>query len=1027
MAEQPRHEPRLLLPAALVRVWEEHGRAETLARKRQALRERPGVVWTRPNLCAVLPEAGDPAVFETALAVASELLTASEEGTAHGGLRLLVFPGQVEMPSGTVAANPVLEETERQAPTLEAGRIHLTTHAAARLEIRRKLRPAGAYQGPSGLRVPLLQALGEDAEAPPFRSPELLRRRLPYVRRPDLDRALASPAPLLVVTGAAGCGKTRALWEALAGAKVPPLWVRLRPARHAGPSLAAQLLLRTLAAGAATGTDFQGLGELGMDDEGLASALPGLLTQLGRRTGRPPAVVVDDLEALSPADLAGLERLAGAACSGGAAGSGGGFRLLAAGRSAPASLAAFSPAVLRVGPLPAAAAETTLTQLAAGLSLPATVRERLLETAQGNPFALEEGLAALLPLGLIRQVHGSFFFGASDAVPYHPSERLVQHAEAEACRLGAPWAARLLASAQAPLPPAILAAAGGEDPAAGWPGTWVAAGWAESVPTPWGEGLGITCPAFAAALRTTLPAEEESRLRAAVGTALPAAPRTAWRRYRLLAAATQRLPVLLEAIREGQTPPDALYEALAAELEEQRARTGGAPGAQPQRELLILWHLLPLAKKLGRLRDLAGELRLARGLAGGDTKKSLALAGLGAELEEQEGRLPEAEATLRQALTTIGGGDQRAGAVLALHLARLLIRQERQEEARELLERVLPHLASAHVSWLAASCLFLLGNVAVHQHRLRDGLELHQRALAVRRRLDPSKAVGASLSALGRIALLEGRYPDALAHYREAEGLLAAAGDKAEIGFALLGIGKALSRLGDYTAAAAPLRRALALREAGEDPAGAAIARLAVAENHLHLKHPDSALEEARRAHFDLCMLSALNTALGDAERLIATVLFLKRQWSEAGRAFPEAVAAHRRAKDPEAVMLDLAAWIELAIAAVDEEKVESLAAEITKLLGARLHFERREIGELRHYQALSWLAHRANRPRGALPHLRQAYRLLLAKADCLEPRERHSFFFQVREHQEIVNLATQEGLTWPEAVEGGEILPVSS
>ncbi len=1015
-------EPRLIVPAALLRVWEEHGRAETLAAARGAVRERPGVLWPRPNLCAVVPEAGDPAVFDAALVVAAELLSATAAagggpGPRGGGLRFLLLPGQIELPAAAVVANPLLEETERRAPALEAGKVFLTTHAAARLEVRRKLRPAGTFQGLGGLRVPLVQALGEDTEAPPYRNPRPLKRRSAYVPRPELDKVLASPAPRVVVTGPAGCGKTRAVWEALAGAGAPVLWTSPRPARQAGPTLTTQLLLRMLAAGTAAGAAFQGLADLGVDDQRVGPALPGLLAELGRAAGRPPVVVVDGLEGATAEDLAFLAWLAETATAKG------GFRLVAAGRSLPAGLRRSSALGARVEPLPAADLAATLSRLGASLSLPAAVQTTLLEVAHGNPFALEEGLTAMVQAGLIRQVLGSFFFGGSEATTYLPSERLVQHAEAEARRLGGPLASRLLAVAGLPVPPQALAAAGGEALAAGWAGAWVKEGWAEAAPSAWGPGLVLACPALAAALRATLPGAEAARLRLTLGKTLPAVPQAAWPRYALLATSPLGLTALLEAVAEGGAPPEALFQALAAELDALRKRAKDLPSGQPQLELLILWHLLPLARKLGRLRDLADELTLARALAQGDSRKALALAGLAAELEEQEGRLADAEATLRQALSGPGAREPLAGAVLVLHLARLLIRQEHHQEAGELLERVLPHLGPADTSSLAASCLFHLGNVAVHQRRLRDGLELHERALAIRRHLDKPKAVGSSLSALGRIALLEGRYPAALAHYREAESVLAAAGDPAEVGFALLGIAKALSRLGDFATASAPLRRALALREASEDASGAAIARLAVAENYFHLESFDSALEEARRAQFDLRLQSSLNAALGDAQRLIGEVLLAKRQWSEAASAFAEAVAAHRRVGDREAILLDLTAWLDLAMAAADEARVERLAADLGAFLGESLHLERREIGELRLYQALAWLARRDSRPRGALPHLRLAYRLLLAKADGLSPTERHTFLFRVREHQEIVALATQEGLTWPAAPGAGRAI----
>ena len=77
-------------------------------------------------------------------------------------------------------------------------------------------------------------------------------------------------------------------------------------------------------------------------------------------------------------------------------------------------------------------------QLFAGLSLPISVQSRLLEAAAGNPFALEEGMVALIREKSMRRIYGSFFFSGDEHADYSPSLRLVCHLQAEACRLGGP-------------------------------------------------------------------------------------------------------------------------------------------------------------------------------------------------------------------------------------------------------------------------------------------------------------------------------------------------------------------------------------------------------------------------------------------------------------------------------------------------------------------------------------------------------------------------------------------------------------
>ena len=1034
---------KLQLPVALVRLWEA-GVSEGLALARTSSAKRPGIYWPEPHLCAIVPIARDAAIFDAAIALAEELfaLVRSHDGAVRSsvaggppvaGLKLLVLPGWIRLDDGrvTVLPNPLLEELVRKAPLLELGKVYLTTYSQTRLEVRRKVKSAGFYQGTLGLRVPLVQVTGESAETMPARNPELLRRKATYIPRGERDSLLAAPTRWLRVSGPMGCGKTRALWENLEANEPAVLWNTFRPERHFGPSLLSQLLHRALAWAQAHAQQLPSLGGLGaraaaltshpdsvlktgglpplLEDTRLATRfLTNLFTDITTTTGRPVVAVLDSLESATTGDLGALEALLEAVQETRA------FRIVAAGRPGAPWPREWPVPQVEIHPLPDEGAFQLAAQLTAGLSMPEKVRSRMLEAAAGNPFALEEGLAALVHRQLIRQVYGSFFFRGNDASPYAPSDRLVQHAASEAERLGWPLASRLLAVAETPLPPRILTAASGSldtPPVERWEQMDAVQGWAIPAASPWGEGLRLVCPAFGSALAATLPEEVEATLRHELGRALPLEEaRTAWQRYRLLARAPEAFPILLEAAEKNQASSLELYQAFCDEHRAQVER-GGADHL----ELEMLWHLLPLARRLGKLADHRRELTRARELAAQDARRSLALAGLAADLEEAEGRIADAEATIRDSLVRTGAANDLSGMVLALRLGRLVLRQERFQEARELLERLLPHLESSPNAALRASCLFYLGNVAVHQRRLSEAKDLHASALDLRRKSEKPRAVGASLSALGRVALLDGRYPAALAHYREAEAIFVASGDKGELSYALLGIGQVLARLGDHAASSSPLRQALALRENGDDAAGEAIARLAVAENYLILKRVDDALKEARRAHFDLRLLTSLKAVLGDAEQLIARALFAKRQLAEAGRTLTEAIETHRRAGNREALLFDLALAIELAIATEDRAEVERRVAELEAGLAEGLHIERREVLDFYLYQGLAWLARQTGAPRGALPHLRAAYRGLLNKVDHLTLAQRHQFLFQVKEHQEIITAATQEGLAWHE------------
>ncbi len=1012
--------PSLLLPAAVLRFWDDRQREERQHEERQKLLKEAttgesGIHWVHDHLCVIFPAAGDPGIFDLAVDLAATLVEPSESrGPGEKAPRVLIFPGQVRVNEEgcQLLPDPILEDVESVPPALVPGRIHLSTYAAARMERRHSVRSAGFYLSPRGLKIPLVQTQGDDLSSPPYRNFEVLRRRPAYVRRPEIDSPLSAPTRWLLVTGAAGNGKSRAVFEALAPGEKTVLWVHVPPARRSRFSFA-ELLCRRLETVASTlGVKLPTLeGRLNNPDEeqleALAQAIPGWLVELGTAIGSTPTVVVDDLEVATTPTLRQLEPLLECARESAR------IRLVAIGRpGSPWPRGWPLPPRVEVGAIPGGALERLLSPLASALSMPTSVQQQVLDLAGGNPFALEEELSALVHQRQIRQVYGSFFWSGGALEKLRPSARWIAHVEAETLRIGSPMASRLLAISETPLPVAVLSEAAadlGEVMDSQWHLSPSVSGWLEPRSSTWGQGVTLACPAVAAALASSLPEAATLAMRQSLGRVLPTEEeRSAWQRYRLLATAPEALPFLIEALEKQQAPAEEALAALTTELAGLRQRR-----PNEHLELLTLWHLLPLARRLGKLRHYQADLARARELAKNEPKRALAFAGLAAEQAEVEGRLAEAESILRETLVGASTQDEQSGALLILRLGRLLLRQERFQESRELLERVLPALRSAGAQALQASCLFYLGNVAIHQRRLNDALDLHQEALALRKRSDRSKSLGASMSALGHLALLCGEYPLALKRYREAEAIFVAAGEKVELSFALLGIGKARSKLGDYAAASTPLRQALAMRVDAEDQAGEALARLAVAENYFYLQRLDEALREARQGLFDLRLLTSLNAATGDAERLMGRILLAKRQVAEANRCFGSAAEAHRRGADPLALVLDQAYWMEAAIAGHSVDRVEHLVSELDQALAKESFLEHRELIELRLFAGLTWLAERQGRPRGALEHLRLAYRALLLKADRLSPAQRHQFLFQVKEHAEIVTAATQEGVDW--------------
>ncbi|HRC87174.1 MAG TPA: hypothetical protein PK413_16325, partial [Thermoanaerobaculia bacterium] len=258
-----------VLPVALVAVWPKGGARASNLREAETRPFRPGVLWLESDLCAVLPVAGDAAVFDTALTLVSELLTPSAGGSrvAPEG-SVLIFPGRVFKKGSEVRldANPLVEAVRTSPPALPLGSIVMTSHAALRLETPRQSESAGYFEIPSGERVPLLRVRGLEVDTPAGRNPSFLRRRTPYLDRPAVAETLVSLPWRSVLSGPLGSGKSRAVWETLNERKIPSYWVTAHPDRQGGPSLAAQLVFRLLTSPryevrAHTLNGFAGLGE----------------------------------------------------------------------------------------------------------------------------------------------------------------------------------------------------------------------------------------------------------------------------------------------------------------------------------------------------------------------------------------------------------------------------------------------------------------------------------------------------------------------------------------------------------------------------------------------------------------------------------------------------------------------------------------------------------------------------------------------------------------------------------------------
>lgn len=959
-----------VLPVAVLHVWADG--IETLQRQLEAAAARiPGTEPVGTGRFVALPIAADAAVFDRAAALAELAVRAAPTGRP-GAVRTLVVPGAVRLGATLeLLDEPLLGELQAKPPAIEPGRVVLSTHAAHHLEGSFALEPCGNLQAAGGRLIPLTQVRPRAVAIPSWRNPEILSRTAKWVRREAAESELAERLsdPCVRLVGPFGVGKTRLVWEVLRAAGEPTIW------RNA-----------------------------------VAAGLPPIAAELASEASRPVWVVYDHLEAGGPQIWAEIEELLKHPQLGSE------LRLLLISRPAiawPAELAG-SPLV-SLDVLADDAWQRCTAQLFRGLSLPDDVAAELAEGAGGNPFALEEALLSLVRDRQLRQVFGSFFYSGTDgSARFHPSRRYLAHAEAEALRLGSPLPLRQLAQLEQPTPSAELRSAvlalGGEPPAVDWEQPFLAAGMLVSQEGPWGAGVAFASRALRLAFGQTLSESSAARLRADLGELLAARSSSVeelWAAYALLRGSEAGARALLAAASApGRLPREALFTALRQELAAHRERAG-----DPALEIDLLWVLLPLARRMGRLHELAPALERGFDLARELPQRFLAIAALRAELAQNAGRFAEAEWVLRQALAVARDAEPRRQELLLIELGRVLVREGKTGEASELFTKTLAVAERRRRPGLAATCRFFLGNIAFHELRLNEAAALHREALEVRRSKGGG-GVAASLSALGAVALAQGNFPGSLAHYEEARRVLADEKGEADEAFALIGIGRALLRLGDFAAAAPVLRRALELREGRDDAIGEAIARLAVAESQLLLDQVEGALGEARRALFALSLVPA-SEALADGEQLVGRVQLKLRRPEAAIGHLEEAARLHRELGKEQSLLADLAYRLEAEIALGKAERIAAAYAALAEereraaAAGSAEHFD------FCLYLGAEWLGRKPGAP-AVSPrfHLERAYRELMRQTSYLEAGMRQRFLFQLPVNRAIVEAATRLGLS---------------
>ena len=307
------------LPAAALRLWG-NGDDDDDARGRLEARvgSERGVRVIGPGIFVVLPLAGDPAVFDTALRLGHQ---AHRQSSA---LRALVHPIRVRFANGTwePLPDPLSADLDAGPPELEPGSVHLTGRASQMLERPQELLPVEPYRGPSGRQVAFAKAGPPGRNGRPWRNRELFGRTLPTVHRSKLSalllELLKEPASALV--GPLGSGKTRLAWDHLRRADGLLLWLAAETHRPACYTLAEQTVQRAIALTQQLtgGTPLRDLsagngifGDLEewrrgfrlQSDEGTVAGALELIDRLVRRAPGSLRIVVDDL-AFAQAELA---------------------------------------------------------------------------------------------------------------------------------------------------------------------------------------------------------------------------------------------------------------------------------------------------------------------------------------------------------------------------------------------------------------------------------------------------------------------------------------------------------------------------------------------------------------------------------------------------------------------------------------------------------------------------------------------------------------------------------------------------
>lgn len=1012
----PSHHPLpvLRLPSALLRFWPAGGDDSQARQLARTFAGQPGVVQLEERLLAILPEKARENIFDDALAIGQAMLAELRRlGSADEISGILIFPGDLRVDGasngGSVTAieDELIVDLREKSPRFKSPGLFLTGYAASWLRGRFQFDSAGLFDGPSGRRVPIHRVLGEAPQLGPWHNPELLGRQV-KVQRPDVRMSLeAAKEGVLRINGPLGTGKSHLAWHFLLDQEGPKLWFRVRRSLFGTAGLARRLV-----------TELQKLAPESLPADGGELRQPENLTPVRaaellsvwldntcRQLGATLWIACDVIQSAVDEDLDLLANLL--------ARRGSVFRMLLISRSGgPVISQLVDLPQVEVPPMSEEEYGSLCQQMFAGLSMGDAIENRMREAANGYPFALEEGLTDLVHRGLVKRVYGSFFYSGPSDIDYNPSRRLVRHVAAEVERLGESLPLRILAAAGQAVPPEALTDACnsfGVEMAPGWHHAFTGAGWLGPSSSAWGEGLDFVCPAYGRSLLDTVAEESVEHLRQALGQAMiseTSQQELTWQTYQLMEGSVEAVSSLIQLSKKADTPEarQELFQALEKEYRLHVSRSG-----DPATELEILWKLLPLGHRIGRLNQLEKELSRALELAVNDPTRFAALALVKAEHDQDEGRPQEAIKGVQSALMAAEGGDDQRRALIVIRLGVLFLRQERMDDVRRIFGDLLRLAGKTSVG---ATCRYHLGEAALFERDLEKAEKYHRRALKYRREHGPVKAQSASLSANGNVALAIGDYPTALSHFQEAEKILSGEGPE-ELATALLGQGRVRGMLGHATAGSAPLRRALEILEDRGTRVDIEVARMALARNHFDLEQYGKALELAREAHFKLSLLPA-SSLLADGAQLIGEILFQMQQPEEAEDHFKDAMRLHFKQGRRQSAAFDSSWLLELALARADRPEITRRSTDLEPVVEGLVNPIHGELLHFRLFKAFWWLRERGEATRDPIEYLRAGHRELMRKLGYLDPQDRNEFLFNVKGNQDILNKAVEHDLSMP-------------